>query len=77
MSFVRRQRNWDGWEPDLEEALAHPVGHFRRRICGAASAGDELRGHHTYLLGDKYGVPLMSRGWKQEAHERRLQIPNL
>jgi len=35
---VRRQGFLDRRPPDLREALAHLVGHSRRRICGVASA---------------------------------------
>ncbi len=38
-AFVRRQRNWDRWAPELKEALAHLVGDFRQRLYGVASAG--------------------------------------
>ena len=39
LALVRRQRNWDRWLPDIREALAHLVGHIRRRVFDVASAG--------------------------------------
>ena len=36
---VRRHINWNNWQPDLREDLAHLVQDIKRRICGIASAG--------------------------------------
>ncbi len=38
---VRRHMIWDIWEPELTEALAHPVGDFMRRYFDVASAGSQ------------------------------------
>ncbi len=38
-AYVRRHINWNNWQPDLREDLAHLVNNIKRRVCGIASAG--------------------------------------
>ena len=40
--FVRRHINWNNRQLDLKEDLAHLVQDIKRRICGIASAGNNL-----------------------------------